>query len=937
MKRILFSLLAVIAALAGQAQIDQKIPAYGIEVDRMRALRSLQIPTGPELKVDRKDSLKAQLKWKTGASSGLYVYDTTCKCWYKLSTGSVGGYLENFRRKYRYPGQPTDTLLKTVAGIDSFGVKDNERSPYPMSAWDSTRAEQYLGQWTNYPTPVDNVWVDVAYSHQLNIYVAVSHGSTTDGAMWSTDGQTWHLVSVQASEWRSVAWSPELGMFVAVSATGTNRVMYSYDGKSWTGVAAIAKGWRWVLWVPQQRQFVAVAYSGTGQRVMTSPDGITWTARTTPSDQLWNEVVYLPKYNRLLAVASDGTFRVMTSDDAGVTWVLQTGSSSTGTYNGIAYSPELNTVTCVATLTGGAPQTMYSTDGGVTWTEGTIPLRHWLDVDWSSELGCFTAVAGYGAVEGDDSTRIGISFDGIHWRMKQHGTDRNYRRIHWVPETGRFIVVAYSFSYDGGLDDLIMMSRPMDREPIYLNIYGRDSTQQVAGNVTFSGDSIRGKTVEAAANDTRLATTAWVNGVWAPNLTQDRIGVGSSLNKMTSYSTLKYLNATGILESPKANFSADGLYPNYTVGQVYVTHTSGNFGLIISRTGGTGGGNLTFVGLRGTDPTVKAALQVLDRIGNTFYRGIAGNNVSESNTHEFNIIVSKVGTTYLGTDMYIRGIDSATGTFGIKMVLNSMGAMRLGFSPTSSFIDGPIESAVLDLVSTNKAFYAPRMTAAQRLAIPGPVNGALVWDTDSTRFMGYRGAGWQGLRWTDEGAGGGSTDTARIKIDTTFNPLAKRIDSLNAIIKSMKLLERGQPIPWVGTDSTTTGTIVNDTTTVAAFNLGARNILDTAYMTDSTLMAYFHDGSDTLRITKLRIGLQGTSPNVTVTVYWNDSLNVTAGATKLINAGTAATNIYEGTTVTSFDNLDIPPGVWIWVKLTTVTTRPTFFSANLIGYKKRKA
>jgi hypothetical protein len=58
--------------------------------------------------------------------------------------------------------------------------------------------------------------------------------------------------------------------------------------------------------------FVAVASSGADPRVMTSPDGITWTIRTPAADNNWRSVTY--GNGLFVAVASSGTGnRVMTS------------------------------------------------------------------------------------------------------------------------------------------------------------------------------------------------------------------------------------------------------------------------------------------------------------------------------------------------------------------------------------------------------------------------------------------------------------------------------------------------------------------------------------------------------------------------------------------------------------------------------------------------
>ena len=125
------------------------------------------------------------------------------------------------------------------------------------------------------------------------------------------------------------------------------------------------------------------------------------------------------------------------------------------------------------------------------------------------------------------------------------------------------------------------------------------------------------------------------------------------------------------------------------------------------------------------------------------------------------------------------------------------------------------------------------------------------------------------------------------------------------------------------------------TGTLAVFGAGAGLPTDTAaFQTTSIYGSFYNDGNDTLIITKAIGVLQGSSPSIIPTIYFNDSLNVTAGATKLVNSPSALTNTTTGTAVTSFDNYKIPPGVWVWVSTGTVGTKPTYFSLSLIGYKK---
>jgi ElaB/YqjD/DUF883 family membrane-anchored ribosome-binding protein len=118
------------------------------------------------------------------------------------------------------------------------------------------------------------------------------------------------------NNWISVCWSAEVGLFVTVAQSGVgNRVMTSPDGVTWTARSSAAdNNWLSVCWSAEVGLFVAVALSGTRNRVMTSPDGITWTARTSAADNTWFSVCWSPQVNRFVAVASSGSGnRVMTS------------------------------------------------------------------------------------------------------------------------------------------------------------------------------------------------------------------------------------------------------------------------------------------------------------------------------------------------------------------------------------------------------------------------------------------------------------------------------------------------------------------------------------------------------------------------------------------------------------------------------------------------
>jgi predicted RecA/RadA family phage recombinase len=124
------------------------------------------------------------------------------------------------------------------------------------------------------------------------------------------------------------------GLFVAVAASGTgDRVMTSPDGITWTSRTSAADN-SWTSVTYGNGLFVAVSGTGTGDRVMTSPDGITWTSRTNATDNNWTSVTYGNGLFVATSVTGTGD-RVMTSPD-GITWTSRTSAADNSWY-GITY------------------------------------------------------------------------------------------------------------------------------------------------------------------------------------------------------------------------------------------------------------------------------------------------------------------------------------------------------------------------------------------------------------------------------------------------------------------------------------------------------------------------------------------------------------------------------------------------------------------------
>ena len=169
----------------------------------------------------------------------------------------------------------------------------------------------------NWTAPTQSVMYPYSIAYGNGMFVALpapsygvsgSFGSSADGVTW-TRGSS----QPESNIWRSVTYGN--GIFVGVSDTGTNRVITSTDGINWTARTAIEAD-PWMSITYGNNLFVAVAGSGTNI-VMTSPDGITWTKRTVAAATALKSVTY--GNGLFVAVVSNVTDKVITSSD-GINW-----------------------------------------------------------------------------------------------------------------------------------------------------------------------------------------------------------------------------------------------------------------------------------------------------------------------------------------------------------------------------------------------------------------------------------------------------------------------------------------------------------------------------------------------------------------------------------------------------------------------------------------
>lgn len=237
----------------------------------------------------------------------------------------------------------------------------------------------------------------VAYSPELSLFLATG---ANDNIRTSPDGLIWtrRNPGTTSVSFNSAVWAGD--KFVIVG--GTANIRTSPDGIDWTfrsNGGGTASTLNYVTW--SGSLLVAVGVSGS---IRTSPDGITWTLRTSGTTENLSCVTWAGA--QFVALSYSG--RVLTSPD-GITWTnrgVPTGAS--GGFSDIAWSGSIMVAT-----TSGVATSVYTSVDGITWNQQSISNTGLLNrVRWTGTH--FVAVGASG--------RIAVSSDGISWANVSSGT-----------------------------------------------------------------------------------------------------------------------------------------------------------------------------------------------------------------------------------------------------------------------------------------------------------------------------------------------------------------------------------------------------------------------------------------------------------------------------------------------------------------------------------
>ncbi|MBX4195355.1 tail fiber domain-containing protein [Candidatus Parcubacteria bacterium] len=358
-------------------------------------------------------------------------------------TRSASGYTEKFRVSSIGVGIGTTTPQWALQVASSTGAQLtlSDSSSLSNSHWSFRNAGGNFYLATSSPTTFATSTYTTLSINSVTGNIGLGLVSTSTGERLEvlgniiSKGTEWTTRTTVSNSWQAVTYGN--GLFVAVSDAGTgNRVMTSPDGINWTArTNAADNNWQDVTY--GNGLFVAVANTGTGNRIMTSPDGINWTARSSVADNDWRSVTY--GNGTFVAVAQTGTNRVMTSPD-GINWTARSASTANSWF-GVTYG---NGQFVAVSVSGNTTGVMTSPDG-VTWTTRTTPAAAWRSIAYGN--GVYVSVS-------NNVGQVMSSFDGITWTSRVTAQSGNAMEA-VTYGNGLFVVVASS-----GVSGIRVMTSP---------------------------------------------------------------------------------------------------------------------------------------------------------------------------------------------------------------------------------------------------------------------------------------------------------------------------------------------------------------------------------------------------------------------------------------------------------------------------------------------
>ena len=255
--------------------------------------------------------------------------------------------------------------------------------------------------------------------------IALAYAPNNAIVLTSPTGSGWTVrVSGTASKLNNIAYGA--GTFVAVGNAGT--IITSTDeGTNWvvgnSGVVANLSG---VSYVTNSVTNLFIATGATGT-LLTSPDGITWTAQYASTVKDLH--CACPTYAAGVYVAGGASGTMITSPDA-TTWTVRSAASITRAINGLAYANNNFVAACSYGY-------ILTSPDGITWTRQVSPFGS--DNSSSRTYSAITYGNGNFVIAGSTSSyacAIQSSADGTNWVIRPSApSSSSFKAITYAPNT----------------------------------------------------------------------------------------------------------------------------------------------------------------------------------------------------------------------------------------------------------------------------------------------------------------------------------------------------------------------------------------------------------------------------------------------------------------------------------------------------------------------
>lgn len=268
-----------------------------------------------------------------------------------------------------------------------------------------------------------------------------------------------------ALSYRSVRYGKFTDTLIALAVNGGgNQIIRSTDRAYNWSVIAEPNTRQWTCLATDNRgHWVGIAQNGVaaGMAMYSNDDGLTWNLATMPSTNSWQDVTWDEAHGWFVAVAATGLAptQVAISQDFGVTWRVSTnGAAAARQWHGINYG---NGVLIAVAYDGAGDQTMWSNDGGDTWTGvAEAVTRQWEHVVYSPELARWAACS----FDSLTDNNMYSDDDGQSWTAGTcQSTNPDWSEVAWG--NGRFAYAAQNQGRVGISPDARLINHIADSDP----------------------------------------------------------------------------------------------------------------------------------------------------------------------------------------------------------------------------------------------------------------------------------------------------------------------------------------------------------------------------------------------------------------------------------------------------------------------------------------